>query len=83
MQIEEEPVVSSLKFVVLIHSQEGMPIPYSLGHALILHERSHSPVSKSGSYPTILLTVNGIWGGGSTPPVARFFREKYRHCICI
>ena len=22
-------------------------------------------------------------GGGSTPPVARFFREKYRHFICI
>ena len=23
-----------------------------------------------------ILTVNGIWGGGSTPPVARFFCEK-------
>ena len=27
------------------------------------------------------LTVNGIWG--FHPPVARFFREKYRHFICI
>ena len=30
------------------------------------------------------LTVNGIWGGVvPPPPVARFFREKYRHSICI
>ena len=33
----------------------------------------------------LCLTVNRIWGeGGSTPPpVARFFREKYRHFTCI
>ena len=32
----------------------------------------------------IILTVNGIWGwGGSTPPVARFFLEKYRQIVCV
>ena len=31
----------------------------------------------------VWLTVNGIWGGWFHPPVARFFREKYRNFICI